>query len=52
MKGICSCPLRDRVVHEFTIEVARLVQLREIERLVHVAHVVNAVTLVAQLYDE
>ena len=52
MKGTCSCSLRDRVVHEFTIEVARVIQLREIERLVHVAHFVNDVTLVAQLYDE
>ena len=40
------------VLHEFTIEVARIVQLREVERLVHVAHLVYDVTLVAQLYDE
>ena len=40
------------VVHEFTIEVARVVQFREIERLVHVAHLVDDVALVAQLYDE
>ena len=40
------------ILHEFTVEVARVVQLREIERLVHVAHLVNDVALVAQLYDE
>ena len=40
------------VVHEFSIEVARVVQLREVKRLVHVAHLVNDVALVAQLYDE
>ena len=40
------------VLHEFTIEVARVVQFREIERLVHVAHFVDDVALVAQLYDE
>ena len=40
------------VVHELTIEVARVVQLREVKRLVHVAHLVNDVVLVAQLYDE
>ena len=47
MKGTCSCQL-----HEFTIEVTRVVQFREIERLVHVAHLVNDVAFVAQLYDE
>ena len=40
------------VLHEFSIEVARVIQLREIERFVHVAHLVNHVALVAQLYDE
>ena len=40
------------VLHEFSIEVTRVIQLREIERLVHIAHLVNDVTLVAQLYDE
>ena len=40
------------VVHEFTIEVTRVVQLREVERLVHATHFVNDVALVAQLYDE
>ena len=40
------------VLHEFTIEVARVIQLREVERLVHIAHLVNDVALVAQLYDE
>ena len=40
------------ILHEFTIEVARVVQLREVERLVHVAHPVNDVALVAQLHDE
>ena len=34
------------VVHELTIEVARVVQLREVKRLVHVAHLVNDVTIV------
>ena len=40
------------ILHEFTIEVARIVQFREIERLVHVAHLVDDVALVTQLYDE
>ena len=40
------------VLHELSIEVARVVQLREVERLVHVTHLVNDVALVAQLYDE
>ena len=40
------------VNHEFPIEVARVVQFREVERLIHVAHLVNDVVLVAQLYDE
>ena len=40
------------VVHEFTIEVTRVIQFREVERLVHVTHLVNDVALVAQLYDE
>ena len=40
------------VLHEFLIEVARVVQLREVKRLVHIAHLVNDVALVAQLYDE
>ena len=40
------------VVHEFSIEVARVVQFREVERFVHVSHLVNDVALVAQLYDE
>ena len=40
------------VVHEFTIEVARVIQFREVKRLVHIAHLVNDVALVAQLYDE
>ena len=40
------------ILHEFSIEVARVVQLREIERFVHAAHLVNDVALVAQLYDE
>ena len=40
------------VLHEFTIEVARAIQFREVERLVHIAHLVNDVALIAQLYDE
>ena len=40
------------ILHEFTIEVTRVVQLREVERLVHVAHLVDDVTAIAQLYDE
>ena len=40
------------VLHEFSIEVARVIQLREIERFVHVTHLVNDVALVAQLHDE
>ena len=40
------------VLHEFTIEVTRAIQLREVERLVHITHLVNDVALVAQLYDE
>ena len=40
------------VLHEFTIEVARVIQFREIERFVHIAHLVNDVALVVQLYDE
>ena len=40
------------VLYEFTVEVARVVQFREVERLVHIAHLVNNVSLVAQLYDE
>ena len=40
------------VVHEFPIEVARVVQFREIERLVHISHFVYDVALVTQLYDE
>ena len=40
------------VLHEFPIEVARAIQFREVERLVHIAHLVNDVALVAQLYDE
>ena len=40
------------VLHEFPIEVARVIEFREVERLVHVAHLVNDVALVTQLYDE
>ena len=40
------------VVHELSIEVARVIQFREVERLVHIAHFVDDVALVAQLYDE
>ena len=40
------------ILHEFPIEVARVVQLREVKRLVHIAHLVNDVALVTQLYDE
>ena len=40
------------VLHEFSIEVARVVQFREVEQLVHVAHLVDDVAFVAQLYDE
>ena len=40
------------ILHEFTIEVARVVQFREVERLVHIAHLVNDVTTVVQLYNE
>ena len=40
------------ILHEFTIEVTRVVQFREVERLVHVTHLVDDVALVAQLYDE
>ena len=38
--------------YELSIEVARVIQLREVERLVHITHLVNDVALVAQLYDE
>ena len=40
------------IVHEFSVEVTRVIQFREIERFVHIAHLVNDVTLVTQLYDE
>ena len=40
------------VLHEFTIEVTRVIEFREVERLVHVAHLVDDVALVTQLYDE
>ena len=40
------------VLHEFSIEVTRMVQLREVERHVHVAHLVNDVALVTQSHDE
>ena len=40
------------ILHEFTIEVTRVVQLREVERLVHITHLVYDVTAIAQLYDE
>ena len=40
------------VLHELSIEVTRVVQFREIERFVHVTHLVDDVTLVTQLYDE
>ena len=40
------------ILHEFTIEVTRVIQLREVERLVHITHLVNDVAFVAQLYDE
>ena len=40
------------VLHEFSVEVTHVVQFKEVERLVHVAHIVDDVTLVAQLYDE
>ena len=40
------------LLHESPIEVACVIQLREIERLVHIAHLVNDVALVAQLYNE
>ena len=40
------------ILHEFSVEVAHVVQFREIERFVYIAHLVNDVALVAQLYDE
>ena len=40
------------VLHEFSIEVARVVQFQEVKRFVHVAHLMNDVAYVAQLYDE
>ena len=40
------------VLHELSIEVTRVIQFREIKRLVHVTHFVNDVALVAQLHDE
>ena len=40
------------VVCKLFVEVARLVQFREVELLVHVAHLVYNVALVTQLYDE
>ena len=52
MKGTCFVHFMIVVLHEFTIEVTRVVQFREIDRLVHVTHLVYDVALVAQLYDE
>ena len=40
------------VVHELSIEVTRVIQFREVKRLVHVTHLVDDVALVTQLYDE
>ena len=51
-KGTFSCPLSDRNSHKLSTEIARVIQLREIERLVHVAHLVNVVPLIVQLHDE
>ena len=51
-KGTFSCPLSDRNSHKLSTEITRVIQLREIERLVHVAHLVNVVPLIVQLHDE
>ena len=40
------------VLHELSIEVTRVIQFREIKRLVHITHLVDDVALVAQLYNE
>ena len=40
------------VVHELPIEVISVIQFREVERLVHVAHLVNDVSAIVQLHDE
>ena len=34
------------ILHEFSVEVARVIEFREVKRLVHVAHLVNDVALV------
>ena len=52
MKGTCSYLFPARKVHELTIKVARVIQFREIERLIHFTHFVNDVTFVIQLYNE
>ena len=52
MKGTCFVHFMIVVLHEFTVEVAGVIQLREVERFVHLTHLVNDVALVAQLYDE
>ena len=52
MKGTFSCQLHARSTSRVHVEVARVIQFREVKRLVHIAHLVNDVALVAQLYDE
>ena len=51
-KGTFSCSLSDRNSHKLSTEIARIIQLREIERLVHVTYLVNVVPLIVQLHDE
>ena len=38
MKGTCSCPLHDRNTSRVVIEVARVVQFREVKRL-YMSHI-------------
>ena len=40
------------IVRVFSIEVARVIEFRKVKWLVHVAHLVNDVALVIQLYDK
>ena len=40
------------VLHELSIEVARVIEFREVKWLVHIIHLVNDIGNVSQLYDE
>ena len=52
MKGICSCPLHDRNTSRVLHRSSSCCPVLRSQTTVHIAHFVNDVALVAQLYDE